>query len=131
MSRSTLAAAKAELYALLWTGSAPTFTAGSIPSTAITVYDHEPRSGAKPYSVTISTAGMSAESWLIALRVYAFSVNDPKTAQDELDLLVPAVDAKAGSNGGFDLGPWELTWDDPLEALVATSIIEVGRQDYF
>lgn len=84
-----------------------------------------------PFSVTIATAGMTPDDWVFAVRIYASTERlDAKTAQDQLDLLLPAVDAKVGSNGGFGPSDWEVTFDPDLDALVATNILNVGRETF-
>jgi hypothetical protein len=132
MSRTTVAAAKAELYALLWSANAPTFSATGVDTSSIHVYDHEPKQMTHPFSVTIATAGFTPDDWVLAVRIYADTARaDAKTAQDQLDLLIPAVDVKIGSNGGFGPSSWEIDWDADLDALIATNLLNVGRQDYF
>lgn len=132
MSRETVAAAKAELYALLWSGGAPTFSATGVDAAAVRVYDHEPKGFSHPFSVTIATAGFTPDDWVLAVRIYADTARtDAKVAQDQLDLLIPAVDAKVGSSGGFGPSSWEVDWDADLDSLIATSLLNVGRQDYF
>lgn len=136
MSRSTVAAAKAELYALLWTANTATatFSVAGVDAAQIHVYDHEPRGGemVAPVSVTISTAGFTPDFWVLAVRIYTTTQKyDAKKAQDVLDLLIPAVDAKVGSNGGFGPSDWTIEWDDGLEAFMATNLLQVGRQDYY
>lgn len=129
MSRATVAASKAELLGLLWTGTAPTFTVTNIDAASIRVLDHEPRSLTHPFTVTIATAGMTPDDWVLAVRVYAVTAKtDAKTAQDQLDLLLPAVDAKIGSNGGFGPSNWAVDYDDSLDAYVALNLLEVGRE---
>lgn len=131
MSRTTLAATKAELYGLLWSANAPTFSASGVDAASVHVYDHEPKAMSHPFSVTIATAGMTPTDWVIAVRIYADTARaDAKTAQDQLDLLVPAVDAKIGSNGGFGPSAWEIVWDPDLDALVATNLLNIGRDTF-
>lgn len=130
MSRDTLPEAKAELVDLLWDGTAPTFSVDGIAAGSIHVYDHEPRALTHPFDVTVATAGMDPDFWVLAVRIYA-NISEPKTAQDQLDLLIPAVDGALAGNGGNGPSAWEVTWDDTLEVLVATSVLNVGRQDYY
>lgn len=131
MSRSSLLASKAELVGLLWASNAPAFTVpSSIDAASIHVYDHEPRSPAFPISITVATAGMDPESWVLAVRIYVSTVKtDAKVAQDQLDALLPEVDHRIGSNGGYSPSAWEITWDPDLDALVATNLLNVGRED--
>ena len=129
MSRTTLAASKAELVGLLWDG-APTFSAAGVAAGSIHVYDFEPRSLDYPWNVTVATAGMTPDSWVLAVRIYA-NISDPKTAQDLLDLMIPAVNSAIAGNGGFGPSAWEVSWDDQLEVLVATTLLDVGREDLY
>lgn len=133
MSRATLADARAEVYGLLWSSSTPTFSVSDVDAAAIHVYDHEPRELEWPINVTLAFGGSTVDFWVITVRIYASTVRlDAKTAQDQLDLLMPAVEAKATSNGGYDAQGWSpLTWDDGLEAFVVANDLLVGRQDVY
>lgn len=134
MSRTTVANAKAELYALLWTASTntPTFSVATVDATQIRVYDHEPRGDhmQSPVSVTISTAAMTPTEWTVVVRVYVTTAHySAKVAQDNLDLLIPAVDVKIGSTAAFGPSQWDIAWEDSLDAFMASCVLSVGRED--
>ena len=121
MARNSLAAAKAELYSLI--------TTGGLPANVTAAYDYEPAPGQaqKPVAVTVSTAGMTAVDYLLALRIYVTAEPDAEKAQDDLDLLIMALDARMTS--GFGPSNWEVDYDPELTAFVATNIFQVGRED--
>ena len=121
MARTSLAASKAELYALI--------TTGGLPSGVSAAYDHEPLAGQmqKPVAVTVSTAGMTAVDYLIALRIYVTAEPDAEKAQDDLDALIMTVDGRMTS--GFGPSNWEVNYDGELNAFVATNVFQVGRED--
>lgn len=118
---------------MLWTSNAPTFTATGVDAASIHVYDHEPRSLDYPISVTLAFGGSDALFWTVMVRIYANTARmDAKTAQDQLDLLMPAVEAKVVTNGGYDPAGWSaLEWDDGLDAFMVENAVIVGRQDHF
>lgn len=132
MSRTSLKNTKAEMYGLLWSAGAPTFTATGVDAASVHVYDHEPRSLDYPFNVTIAFGGNNASFWVLTVRIYANTARmDAKTAQDQLDVLMPAVEVAAVANGGYDPRGWSpLEWDDLLDAFMVACDFEVGRQDY-
>lgn len=108
----------------------PTFSVANIDASSIRVFDHERRDYPHPFSVSISTAGMTADFWIIAVRIYSSAQKlGDKMAQDQLDLLIPAVDAKVGSTGAFGPSAWEVSWEEAFDAMMAVCLLEVGRQD--
>lgn len=121
MARTGLAASKAELYSLI--------TTGGLPSGVTAAYDHEPLPGhlQKPVALTISTAGMTAVDYLIALRIYVTAEPDAEKAQDDLDSVITATDARMTS--GWGPSNWDVAYDDQLNAFVATNVFQVGRED--
>ncbi len=126
MSRDSLANTKTELGALLAPGGTP-----AIAGTTA-VYDHEPYrgQGLKPVWVTLSTAGMTPDSYLVAVRIYhGTDTAAADTAQDSLDALIQAYDTLIGSTGRFGPSNWAVEWEEELDAYVATSILAVGRED--
>lgn len=132
MSRSTVGEAKAELYGLLWSAGAPTFSVSGIAPASIHVYDHEPAAEdlLGPIAIAISTAGMTPDDWVLSVRVYVTTAQyDAKKAQDYLDLLLPAVSARTAANGGYGPSTWEIGWDDTYAAFVAVQLLNVGRED--
>lgn len=125
MARTSLAAAKTELYDLLYSGGAPTV------SGVAAVYRYEPHAGgaAKPASLTISTLGMTPDAYLFALRIYVTADIDAKQAQDLMDGLIQAVDAKVASSGGFGPSQWDVTYEADLGLFMAVNILRPGRED--
>lgn len=126
MSRTTLANAKAELVALLVTGGAPAVSG----VTQVYGYDPPVKDLAGPVAIAVSTDSVTPTEWRLAVRIYITATVDAKQAQDDLDTLIPAVDAKLTS--GF--GPSQWTIDLPSEErpfYTATHVLEVGREDYF
>jgi hypothetical protein len=126
MSRATLPAAKTELVTLLRTGTTPTV------SGVTEVFDYlPPLEGLRgPVSVCVYTDSITSDFWRIGVRVYLTATVDPKKAQDDLDALLPALDAKM--TAGFGPSTWEVgfpTLEQPY--FNATGIFEVGRQDYY
>lgn len=93
------------------------------------VYAFEPLAGhmAKPTAVTISTAGMDPDFYQLALRAYHTAEVDAKAAQDNLDVIVLAIEARLSS--GFVSSTWSVDYDPEIDAFVATTIIPAGRED--
>lgn len=122
MSRTTVTAAKAELYGLI--------SGANLPAGVAAAYDHEPLPGhvAKPVAITISTAGWDGNFWLFALRVYQTAEIDARTAQQNLDVVMADVESKLTS--GFGRAAWSVDYVADLKALVATCILPVGREDW-
>lgn len=121
MSRNSIAAAKQELYALL--------SGANLPSPVVAAYDYEPLAGqlAKPTAITISTAGMDPDFYLLALRLYQSAEVDARAAQATLDTLILTVENKLTS--GFGVASWTVEYAAELDALVATCVLPVGRED--
>jgi hypothetical protein len=121
MSRDTIGAAKTELLGLL--------SGANLPAGVTKAYGYEPTPGqlAKPTAITISTAGWDLEFWQVALRVYQSIEVDAEDAQENLDAVMSAVEGKLTS--GFGMAAWTVDYLFDLNALVATCIIPVGRED--
>lgn len=121
MARSSIAAAKAELYALL--------SAANLPAGVVATYNYEPLSGqmAKPTALTISTAGMDPDFYFLAVRVYQSAEIDAEAAQANLDTVILTVENKFTS--GFGMAPWSVEYLVDLDAFVATCVVPVGRED--
>jgi hypothetical protein len=121
VARTSLAASKQELYALL--------TTGGLPSGVTVAYDYEPAPGdvQKPGVVTIFTGGMTPTDYLLVLRIYMPTGASVKKAQEDLDTLIMTVDARMTS--GFGPSNWTVEWLVELDALVASNTFEVGRED--
>lgn len=120
MSRNTLEGAFDELFALV---------DGTV--TGLRSLDHEPRPGDKirVASVTVSFAGMDADFWHLALRIYVDLGVNARQAQSDLMTLTVAVDRLMAA--GFGPSVWTVGVHEDLDALVATCVLEVGRQDYY
>jgi hypothetical protein len=121
VARNSLAASKAELYALL--------SGANLPAGVVAAYDHEPLPGqmAKPVALTVSTAGMDPDFYLLAVRIYQTAEVDAQTAQANLDTLILVVEHKL--TDGFGMAPWSVAYHPELDALVATCVLPVGRED--
>lgn len=121
MARNSLAASKAELYALL--------SGANLPDSVVAAYDYEPLPGqmAKPVALTISTAGMDPNFYLLAVRLYQSAEVDARAAQANLDTLILTVEHKL--TDGFGMAPWSVEYLADLDALVATCVLPVGRED--
>lgn len=121
MSRATIGAAKTELLGLV--------SGANLPAGVTKAYGYEPTPGqlAKPTAITISTAGWDLEFWQIALRIYQSIEVDAEDAQENLDTVMSDVESKLTS--GFGMGPWAVDYVADLNALVATCILPVGRED--
>ena len=119
MARTSIAAAKAELYGLV--------SGANLPSGVTIAYDHEPGKVEKPVALTISTAGMDADFYLIALRIYQSADVDAKAAQANLDTLILSLEGRLTS--GFGRADWTVDWLADINAFVATVVLPVGRED--
>lgn len=119
MARTSIAASKAELYGLV--------SGANLPAGVTMAYNHEPMSMAKPVALTISTAGMDADYYLLALRIYHTVDVDVAEAQANLDTLILAVESKLTS--GFNVASWAVDYSGELNAWVATCVLPVGRED--
>lgn len=121
MARTSIAASKAELYGLL--------SGANLPSGVVAAYSYEPLPGqlAKPTALTISTAGMDPNFYLLAVRLYQSAEGDAQAAQATLDTLILTVEHKLTS--GFGEATWTVEYAADLDALVATCVLPVGRED--
>lgn len=122
MSRATIGAAKAELLALV--------SGAALPAGVTKAYGYEPIPGqmAKPTAITVSTAGWDLEFWQVALRIYQTMEVDAEDAQENLDAVMNDVEGKLTS--GFGMAAWTVEYLVDLNALVATCILPVGREDF-
>lgn len=123
MARNSIKAAKTELAGLM--------TAGSNVGEVTGVYPFEPLGGhmAKPTAITISSVGggMDPDFYQLVLRIYHAAGADVRQAQDNLDEIILAVEARMSS--GFGMSTWSVDYEADLEAFVATTFIPVGRED--
>lgn len=120
MARTSLTTAKAELFALL----------NGLVSGVDAYYDHEPASGHRQggTTLTVATAGLTPTHWLYTIRLYVDGMVDAEKAQEDLDTLVPAIDALVSS--GFGPGEWTFEWNPEIEAWIATNQLGCIRNDY-
>lgn len=118
----SIAAAKAELYGLV--------SGANLPAGVTAAYRFEPTTGhmAKPVALTIFTVGMDPDFYLLALRIYQTAEVDAEDAQDNLDLVIQAVEAKLTS--GFGRAPWTIEYSAELVAFIATCVLPAGREDW-
>lgn len=131
MARTSLSAAKAELFALLANVSTGAPVAALTAQGVTIVYDHEPAPGQQPrdVAITLATVGQSPLFWQLALRLYVPAQVDAKAAQDTIDTAMPAIDALM--TDGFGPSQWTVDWIDDIQAFVAENRLDVGRDDYF
>lgn len=97
--------------------------------TGLTSFDHEPASGNRGVWSSVSTAEITADFFRIAVRVYSDTLAGAELAQDNLDSMVPLVQA-ALLAGGY--GPVAFQFDYDVDGqVVAICVLDVGREDYF
>jgi hypothetical protein len=126
MARTSLKATRVELYGIL----AP---AGVSAVAGATVLDHEPKAGdlQGALAVTVASAGMTPNDFLISLRVYSSVRTDAKKAQDDLDDTIHAVDLLLDTQtAAFGPSEWAVDYDPDIEAFVAVNSLRVGREDH-
>ena len=127
MSRNSLANAKKELVGLLVDPAGRSYVDG-----VVATYAYEPRAGdrAKPVAVTVSTGGLDPDFYLFTVRVYVdVDEMDVSAAQDLLDILMPALDARLTS--GYGPSDWRVEYRAELTAFIGTSLLRAGREDYY
>lgn len=126
MARTSLTAAKAELFALLHAGSQRSTVAG-----IAAVYDYDPAPGRAvgPIAMTVTSAGIGADDWRFAIRLLADAGADPAAIHRSLDLLMPAVSAKVTDRFGDENWVGPTPHPDRADVLVCEWIIECGRED--
>lgn len=119
MARTSIAAAKAELFAQI---------DGVTGATA--VYSFEPGAGQmlRPLPVAISTAGVDPDFWTFAVRIYADTSTDAKGAQDALDALMTAVEAEVDDHWG-PVNWVVVSHPEIQDVLVAEWLVSCGRED--
>ncbi len=126
MSVDTLANAKAELVGLLSSGGVPTIAGVDA------VYDHLPPTSTMTGAINVSvfTAGIEPEFWLIAMRVTAVLGIAAKATEDAIDVLLPLID-RTTNNGHFGPAAWAIAYPtgSDTQAIEATCVYQVGRAD--
>ena len=131
MSGASLTAARDALAAVFTTDVSIGTPVAALSANVTRVYDHEPKPGVqiKGCVVTVSSAGMTPDFFLVAVRIYQqFAVN-PRNDSHNLDAAVQAVDDLVPS----DYGPsnWTIEVREDIDALVAEAVFERGREDYY
>jgi hypothetical protein len=121
VSRTSIANAKQELYGLV--------SGTNLPAGVTAAYDYEPLPGqmAKPTAITISTLAMDPDFYQLAVRIYQTAEIDARAAQMNLDTVILLVEDRLTS--GFGMATWTVEYAADLDALVATCIVPVGRED--
>ena len=120
MARTSIAAAKAELFGLL---------NGNV-SGATGYFDHEPHRGSllRPVSLTVSTGGMDSENYRLFVKIWQDAGRDPKGDQDQLDGVILATDLLI--RDGFVVEDWSAPeFDEEASVLVVTGTVTCGRED--
>lgn len=125
MARTSITATKTEIAALL----AP----AGVPATSgvTAVYAYEPAGGQMqgPTTISVFTAGMTPTEWMVAVRIYQTVDIDAADAQATMDTILPATDRLLGSTGRYGPSQWEVEMDPVIGKLVATCVLQVGRED--
>lgn len=126
MARTSLAAAKAELFGLLSSGSQRASVAG-----ITSAFDHDPGPGrlAGPISLVLTTAGIDPDFFIFALRLYADAGSDPRRAHQSLDLVMPAITAKLDARWGEERWVGPSPHPDRDDVLVCEWVVSCGRED--
>lgn len=126
MARTSLAAAKAELFALLAAVDGTPLVSG-----VAAAYDHDPgpRKMQGPISLLVATAGIEPDFWVLAVRLYADIGADPAGVQASLDTIMPAVTALVTARFGPErwLGP--VPHPDREDWRICEWLVECGRED--
>lgn len=126
MARTSLAAAKAELFAMLSAGNDRCLVDG-----VTSAYDFEPgqRRALGPIALTVTTAAIDPDEWRFALRLYADVGADPAGVQAALDVIMPAITDLISDRWGPEqwIGPTPHPEDD--NTLVCEWIVACGRED--
>lgn len=140
MARTSLAAVKAELFDTLDAAVTDlTFDEEGMPfdapigfdGSAIHTFPYLPALGelVPPACLCVWTRGVEPEFWLLGVRLYVLA-NDVRTAQDSLDVLMPAVEGLLPA--GYGPSRWTVIEGDDLSPYWAATLeLEVGREDYF
>lgn len=102
-----------------------TATLTALALSGVTVYGYELPTLPNGASVTVSTAGFEATEWLLAIRIYVNGMQ-PGDAQNLLDDTAVAIDLALDA----PRSEWESGYDDDRQVLIASTTIQVGRQDF-
>lgn len=122
-----MAGARAELVARFGTANASTVTGVD------RLFDHLPGAGdlTGGVSVCVFLVEIDPESWHFAVRAYMDATGrGMKKAQDDLDVLLPALDAALSAP--FGPSNWRLSYPTESELFFsAEAVLAVGREDYY
>ena len=131
MSRATLTAALDEMFGLLSSGGT-TPVQSLLDAGVLRVLDHEPGAAGvpKPCAVTMEPAGIDPTEWVVRVRVYVAGDLAPKVAQDRMVDAVVAVDDVLKAGEGYGPSSWQMGWSSEIEAYLAFSDVQIGRQDF-
>lgn len=122
MARTSLAAAKAELYAAFG-GNTSTI------ANVVVILDYEPPRDELPAAVTITiqTMGVTPDYFRFAVRIYVKATGVSKVTQDLMDSILMDVDRAVSS--GFGESEWRIRALDAEGLLMAENNYECGRDD--
>lgn len=126
MARTSVAAAKAELFGMVSAGAQRCVVPG-----VASAYDHEPGSGRATgrIALTVTTAGIGPDEWTFALRLYADAGADPAGVHAALDVIMPAITDLVSHRWGPEnwIGP--NPHPDRDDVLVCEWLVSCGRED--
>lgn len=96
------------------------------------LYDFEPKPGdqIRGCVATVSTVvspAVTPDFFRLALRIYQSPEVDAKTAQDNLDAAIIALDHAVSS--AYGPSEWTVEFRDDFGQFVGENILEVGRED--
>ena len=122
MARSSLAAAKAELYAAF---GGDTSTIDDV----VVILDYEPDKDEMPaaVTVTIATVGVTPKTFRFTVRIYIKTSGGAKVTQDLMDTILMDVDHAV--SGGFGESEWRIRLLEADNLLMAENTYECGRED--
>lgn len=125
----TPADARAHLYEALSLGENvphPSLAAAGV----VAVFDVEPAAGdmPRPVAVTVWSNGYTPTEFNFEIRVYLSFMDGVPEAQRSMDAVLPVVDDLLPGNTGPE--NWTVDFDQDLDALVAVSSVQVGREDF-
>jgi hypothetical protein len=126
MARTSLAAAKAELFAMLSAGAQRCVVSG-----VKAAYDYEPGPGraAGPIALTVTTTAIDPDEWSFALRLYADGGTDPAGVHAALDQIMPAITDVISDRWGPESWVGPNPHPDRDDVLVCEWIVSCGRED--
>jgi len=124
VARTSIASTKTDLYNSL---SSPALSG----VTGVYAYEPGPGQMLRGTTITIQTSGVDPDTWLFTIRIYVDTRVDAQKAQDSLDTVILLVDDRLFSLGWAGPSNWTVDWAEDLESMVATSVLQVGREDAY